>query len=791
MAPDCGNGLSVASAGQEEDDREAEVRLVAACSSPRAPARKRRRGAADADADASCTGVAHAVAAPDGAVPGALHPEAAAGVPEPAAVVVLEVVPAGKVAVALPAAPAAVAAVPAAAAAAPPVAMPLATPVPVPVSLVASPAAGAPAAARERGRKAAGSAAAAPPPARLPAAPAAPPAAPVTPAVVEEAAVVVVPRAPGRGLASRSRERPTLRGRGTAVRVAPALPAPSPGAAASSSGVRRRDSGCIAAEPLDSNKLEDGDELQAKEIEEKKPKKDKEKEKKPKKDKDKDRDKEKGEKRRKNSERSGSEGKKKRKKHSKERGEAKEVKDPKEAPNAKDGKEVKDIKGVKEPRDQAAGPPAVAALGLPGAAATAIAASASRPRKSKWEAERAKAVSKLGDIGDLQRRLEDERNKLRLWVIKAKQEWEERHERRGQAPGATNEEEYYCAAPGEVFGPHGEYQAIESIGKGVFSSVFRCKTAREKGPEFAIKFVRSNNMMRKAAEKEVETYRKLAKYVAKEDLDAAPYIILLAGKETFVHQGHLCMVFELQKCDLRSALQKYGQGRGLPMQTVAQYSKQIFMALRALRKLRIIHGDLKPDNLLMSMPKTEIKICDFGSAMDVSETINTAYLQPRYYRAPEVIIGNQYDTQIDLWSAGVTLFELGTGKILLTGKTNNVMLHQMLELCGPIPKRMATKGSFSSKHFSSDGDFLLRDPDSITGLPELMPMKKFAKPARSVQSFMDRVLKEPPPNADTKTQERLLPRLGDLVSKCLRLDPTERFTPQNALDHQFHKKDKS
>lgn len=41
----------------------------------------------------------------------------------------------------------------------------------------------------------------------------------------------------------------------------------------------------------------------------------------------------------------------------------------------------------------------------------------------------------------------------------------------------------------------------------------------------------------------------------------------------------------------------------------------------------------------MTLSKTEIKLCDFGSAMDVGEAVKTAYLQPRFYRAPEVILG--------------------------------------------------------------------------------------------------------------------------------------------------------
>lgn len=297
-------------------------------------------------------------------------------------------------------------------------------------------------------------------------------------------------------------------------------------------------------------------------------------------------------------------------------------------------------------------------------------------------------------------------------------------------------------------------------------------------------------MMQKAAKKEVELYRRLAEQAPKEDAEAALFIMTLSGPETFTHHKHLAMIFSLEKCDLRTALQKYGQGRGLPLQTVAQYVRQIFLVLRLLRKLKIIHGDLKPDNILMSLSKTEVKVCDFGSALEVSEEVKTAYMQPRYYRAPEIMLGIPYDTQIDLWSAAVTCYELGTGKILFMGRTNNGMLRAILDVCGQFPRSLIKDGLYASKHFNDRGDLIHKNPDTMTGEPEVLKMKDYVKPPKPIHGLVEKVLKEPPPNADNKTQERLLPRLVDLVTKCLRIDQGERFTPEQALAHNFFKKDK-
>merc|ERR1712232_1249878 len=102
------------------------------------------------------------------------------------------------------------------------------------------------------------------------------------------------------------------------------------------------------------------------------------------------------------------------------------------------------------------------------------------------------------------------------------------------------------------------------------------------------------------------------------------------------------------KCDLRTALVKYGKGRGFPLlPTVRNLGKNIFLALRALRHAKLCHCDIKPENILLSLDTTSVKLADFGSAIYVDERVRTAYVQPRYYRAPEIILGQTYDMQID------------------------------------------------------------------------------------------------------------------------------------------------
>lgn len=219
--------------------------------------------------------------------------------------------------------------------------------------------------------------------------------------------------------------------------------------------------------------------------------------------------------------------------------------------------------------------------------------------------------------------------------------------------------------------------------------------------------------------------------------------------------------------------------------TCRGFAQCVFLALRVLRKIKLIHSDVKPDNILIGLDKLSCKLSDFGSAMEMSERVRTSYLQPRYYRAPEVILGQVYGTQIDVWSAGTTLFEIATGRTLFRGETNSGMLHEMLKVCGGFPKKMASTGEFVSKYFDSAGDFRIK-----AGEDAVVPMSQFHQKHKPMLTLLETALKESgaPRGVDAGRYEATVRHLADLLAKCLMPDPSERITPEDALAHAFFKK---
>lgn len=92
--------------------------------------------------------------------------------------------------------------------------------------------------------------------------------------------------------------------------------------------------------------------------------------------------------------------------------------------------------------------------------------------------------------------------------------------------------------------------------------------------------------------------------------------------------------------------------------------KQLFSALSYLHKKGIVHRDLKLENLLITEPNSlDIKLADFGlSKIVAGDALTTACGTP-FYVAPDILLGTGYDSAVDMWACGILLYVLLSGRL--------------------------------------------------------------------------------------------------------------------------------
>jgi len=348
------------------------------------------------------------------------------------------------------------------------------------------------------------------------------------------------------------------------------------------------------------------------------------------------------------------------------------------------------------------------------------------------------------------------------------------------ASGADwDEDMYYKAQVGEVM--HSRYRVFETLcGKGTFANVIKCTDEKTK-EAVAIKVIRSNDMMRKAAEKEVDILNRLSQA----DKGNKKHVIRLLT--TFDYRDHYCLVFECMWDNLRAAMQKYTKGEGMSLKAVRAYTKQLLLAMRHIHRCELVHADIKPDNILISAGHNLVKICDLGSAMELTEVEITPYLVSRFYRAPEIVLGAKYSQPVDTFSLGATLFELFTGKILFPGKSNNDMLRLFMEVKGKPPHKFIKSGTVWKAHFDENLDF--KFVDTVKGTKKRVT--RIVTDCSAKRSMLDIVMTRigPEKQKSTTGEDQLYVKkakqLADMCNQMTALDPEKRADLEAMQGHPF------
>ena len=285
------------------------------------------------------------------------------------------------------------------------------------------------------------------------------------------------------------------------------------------------------------------------------------------------------------------------------------------------------------------------------------------------------------------------------------------------------------------------YEILQLLGKGSFGKVFKCFD-HKRNMEVALKVLNKTPRMKILAETETKALRILNE--TDEDDSKCTVRMLLF----FEFRGHICISFELLSHSLFYFVRSLNPN-GLDMQLIKRISSQILISLRHIHNQGIIHRDLKLENILLKQPnKTLIKIVDFGSSCLFPSPFYS-YVQSRYYRAPEVILGLGHTSKIDIWSFGCIVFELLTGRYLFPGKSQEDQLLKITSIIGSAPSSLVQK---SRKKYEI--------------------LEKYSEASSKHSGKLQFLLDE---------DSQLL----SFLQGCLQWDPDRRFSADEALKHPW------
>ncbi|KAL2865720.1 putative serine/threonine-protein kinase [Aspergillus lucknowensis] len=388
---------------------------------------------------------------------------------------------------------------------------------------------------------------------------------------------------------------------------------------------------------------------------------------------------------------------------------------------------------------------------------------------------------------------------------------------------------FYPAKPGEVLAKG--YQLLVKIGWGSQSTVWlardisRFKWQSEK--ILALKIINSNNADDAWHEKEIESY------ITQQNPEQHGRVILRTCMDDFEITGpkgrHICLVYEPMREPLW-ILQKRFVDRKLPLPIAKAYIYFLLVGLDYLHsECKVVHTDLKLDNILMSFENEKIltdfigrqqpmdykvngesgrtiyrchnDFADFGLAIRLDnpstrdglsrEQVGVYPIQPDHYRAPEVILGCGWDFKADIWNFGALLWNILASKELFqqvydTNDDYSARSHlaEMIALLGPPPKELLDRSKAMLVHnwpqpVTMGTGKLCNNAQELFGGPFFNAENEFCHsdliPSRSLEDTI--------PFLEEKDRRAFL----SFVRQMLTWLPEERKTARELMDHPFLK----
>jgi cyclin-dependent kinase 1 len=226
-----------------------------------------------------------------------------------------------------------------------------------------------------------------------------------------------------------------------------------------------------------------------------------------------------------------------------------------------------------------------------------------------------------------------------------------------------------------------------------------------------------------------------------------PNIVTL--EEVLLEDGKLYLVFEFLSMDLKKYMDSLPAGQFMDTMLVKSYLYQILQAMLFCHQRRVIHRDLKPQNLLIDSQGI-IKLADFGlaRALCIPVRVYTHEVVTLWYRAPEVLLGSaRYSTPVDIWSIGCIFAEMASRKPIFRGDSEIDQLFRIF-------RTLSTPNE--------------ENWPGVSQLPDYKP---------SFPSWRTNVL----PQSVRQIDETGM----DLLQQMLKYDPSQRISAKAALLHPY------
>ncbi|XP_051513255.1 homeodomain-interacting protein kinase 3-like isoform X8 [Myxocyprinus asiaticus] len=328
------------------------------------------------------------------------------------------------------------------------------------------------------------------------------------------------------------------------------------------------------------------------------------------------------------------------------------------------------------------------------------------------------------------------------------------------------------------------YEVLDFLGRGTFGQVVKCWN-RGTNEIVAVKILKNHPSYARQGQIEVGILARLSSENADEHN-------LVRALECFQHRSHTCLVFEMLEQNLYDFL-KQNKFSPLPLKVIRPILQQVATALKKLKVMGLIHADLKPENIMLVDPVRQpyrVKVIDFGSASHVSKAVCSTYLQSRYYRAPEIILGLPFCEAIDMWSLGCVIAELFLGWPLYPGAIEYDQIRYISQTQGLPGEQLLNVGTKTSRFFCRDSGLpyavwrlkSTEEHETETGLKSKEARKYIFSCLEDI-AHVNLVMNLE--GCDLLAEKVDRAEFAALLKRMLLIDAEERIAPSDALTHPF------